>query len=223
MLPFARYIRAWVEVDGHPVEPCALYENIQVSETSVQLVFPSASGAKLDAVLLGRKFVCTEFKDTTLLEGVANKSGKKLKDRLGKSEYLLPVSEFDSSNVKILAVKPNGAPIQVVLGKQKPASGEAFLWVNEDLSFQCSDEVLGCNLTIHCPIYYPEVVLMSEEEFSSLRLHLIGRDGGGLLLYAGMDAKLQPNKVPGVGELKILKLEIDTSAMRLEAIGGSKD
>lgn len=219
MLPFTRYIRAWVEVDGQPVEPCALYDNIQVSETSVQLVFPSASGAKLDAVLLGRKFTCMEFRDTTLLEGVAGKGGGKLHDRLGKSEYLLPISEFDSSNTKILAVKPSGAPIQVVLGRQKPPTGEACLWVNDEGSFESSAEVVGCNVTIQCPIYYPEVVMMSEEGFTSLKLHLIGRDGGGLLLYAGVDAKLQAGKIPTTGELKILKLDIDTSAMRLEQLG----
>jgi len=223
MLPFARIHRAWVEVDGQPVDPCALYENIQVSETTVQLVFPPASGAKLDAVLLGRGFTCTDFSDTTLLEGMAGASGGRLRDRLGKSEYTLPVSELTSDNTKILAVKPSGTPVQVVLGDGKSEGGEGWLWINEDGSFSSSREVSGCNVTIHCPIYYPEVVMMSEDPFSSLKLHLVGRDGGGILLYAGMEVKLQPGRLTSPDEPKILKLEFEEGSVRLERLNVTED
>jgi len=223
MLPFARYIRAWLEIDSQAIEPCALYENIQVSETSVQLVFPSASSAKLDAVLLGRKFTCTDYHDTTLLEGVATRTGGQLKDRLEKIEYILPVQDFTPDNTKILAVRQNGIPVQVSLGDPREDTEEVRLLIKEDGSFINSELLAGSTITIHCPIYYPEVVLMSDEPITELKLRIVGRDGGGLLLYAGMDVRLQPG-VPALSDdSKILKLDFDMEAVRLEPLYGTED
>lgn len=189
----------------------------------MQLVFASASSAKLDAVLLGRKFICTEFRDTTLLEGLATNDKCHLKDRLGKSDYVLPVSEFNSSNVKILAVKPSGVPLQVQFANPANNRDEPCLWVNDKGDFVVSDHIGGCTITVHCPIYYPEVVMMSEEAIDIVRLHLIGRDGGGLLLYAGVDSRLQPSKLSECENQKVVRLEFDEEAVRLEPLHGTQD
>jgi hypothetical protein len=209
-------------MDSQAIEPCALYENIQVSGTSVQLVFPSASSAKLDALLLGRKFACTDYHDTTLLEGFATGSGGRLKDRLGKVEYVLPVQDFAPDNTKILAVRQNGVPVQVALGDPGEDTDEVRLLIKDDGSFINSETLAGSTVTIHCPIYYPEVVLMSDEPITDLKLHIIGRDGAGLLLYAGMEVRLQPG-VPSVSEdTKVLKLDFDMEAVKLEPMHGTE-
>jgi hypothetical protein len=189
----------------------------------VQLVFPSASGAKLDAVLLGRKFTCTDYHDTTLLEGTATRTGGRLKDRLGKTEYVLPVEDFTPDNTKILAVRQNGVPVQVVLGNPGEDTEEVRLLIKEDGSFVNSEALAGSTVTIHCPIYYPEVVLMSDDPITELKLHIVGRDGAGLLLYAGMYVRLQPG-VPSVGEdSKVLKLDFDLEAVKLESLHGTEN
>lgn len=191
VFPLSQVYKAWLEVDGYTLPTCASSLEEDSSET-LQLYFP-ASSPELEAVSFGRKFQITSREIFSLFDAMPSATdGGVMRDR-NRMPPGYEIHEQDPATSKAKA-SAGGLPLKLV----RPYSIEAErqIAIKEGGTIQISPDVVGKTVVIHCPIFYPEVALMSGDPLEEFALHSVGEDGSGVCHVKLPHCRLKEGKLP---------------------------
>lgn len=200
MLPLIQISRVWLEVDGYTLPDCAMYNQIQELPSEIlQLTLPAFS-PELLAVSFGRRFTIEAKHYSTVLEitptGTRGFPGDRNQMPLG---YEIHEQDPATSTAKACVGR-------TVLTLVKPGeiTGDSQIAIAKGGEIECSENLIGLPIVIHCPIVYPEVAMMSQEPLGEFTLHVVGKGDQGLTYLKMPHCKLPDN------------LRIQTRSLRIQ-------
>ena len=190
VFPLAQVHRAWLEVDGYTLPVCASSLEEDSSET-LQLYFP-ASSPELEAVSFGRKFQIVSREIFNLFDALPASEFGIMRDR----NRMPPGYEIHEQDPSTSKAKASAGNLSLRLVKPNEIEGERQIAIQDGGRIRVSPDVVGKTVLIHCPIFYPEVALMSESPLEEFTLHSVGDSGSGLSHVKLPHCRLKEGKLP---------------------------